>query len=138
MKIGLDTLVISKVNDSSSQNLKGDAFEALLGAMFIDKGFKRTKKFVETRFLKKYVDLKKLQKTETNFKSKIIEWSQKNKQDISFESFEESSERSKSSPVFISHLMVLDKVLGTGKGNSKKEAEQKAAKEALSNIKNHF
>ncbi len=138
MKIKLDSLVISKVNDNTSQNLKGDAFEALLGAMFIDRGFKRTKKFIEGQFLQKFVDLKHLQKTETNFKSKIIEWSQKNKQDISFESFEESTNKSKNTPVFISHLMVLDKVLGTGKGNSKKEAEQKAAKEALSNIKKYF
>ncbi len=134
IKIGLDDLIISKVTDENSQNLKGDAFEALIGAVFLDLGYRKTKRLIIKKIIKRHINLNYLQKTETNFKSKIIEWSQKSKQEVLFESFEEVSENNKSNPVFVSHLIVLDKVIGTGKGNSKKEAEQKAAKQALSII----
>ncbi|MFW6222248.1 MAG: ribonuclease III [Bacteroidota bacterium] len=133
-QLGLDELIVSKVTDTSSQNFKGDAFEALIGALYIDKGFVATKHFVSRVLFDKLINVDQLLQTETNFKSKIIEWSQKTKQDISFESFEDETNNSRTSPVFIAHLMVLDKVIGTGRGHSKKEAEQKAAKEALSII----
>lgn len=134
IKIGLDDLIISKVSDENSQNWKGDALEALIGAIFLDLGYRKTKRLLIKNIIKKHINLNYLQKTETNFKSKIIEWSQKSKQEVLFESFEEVSENNKSNPVFVSNLIVLDKVIGTGKGNSKKEAEQKAAKQALSII----
>lgn len=138
VKIGLDDLIVSKVPEDISQNLKGDALEALVGAMFLDLGYKKTRKLLIARIIKKHVNLSYLQKTETNFKSKIIEWGQKSKQEISFESFEELSEENKSNPTFVSHLIVFDKIIGTGKGNSKKEAEQKAAKQALSIIGQYY
>lgn len=135
---GLDNLIISKVPEDNSQNLKGDALEALIGAIFLDFGYKKTKNILIEKIISKYVDLNQLQKTETNFKSKIIEWSQKNKQEILFKSFEEDTLGNKSNPTFVAQLFVVDKVIGTGKGNSKKEAEQKAAKQALLMIGEYY
>lgn len=138
IKIGLEQLIVSNVTDDNSHNLKGDALEALIGAIFLDLGYKKTKKLLIKNIIKKHVNLNYLQKTETNFKSKIIEWSQKSKQEVLFESFEEVSEENRANPTFVSHLIILDKVIGTGKGNSKKEAEQKAAKQALSIIGQYY
>lgn len=136
--IGLDDLIVSRVPDEISQNLKGDALEALIGAIFLDFGYKKTKKLIINSLIKRHVNLSYLEQTETNFKSKIIEWSQKSKQEVTFDSFEEDSVDNKANPTFVSHLMVLDKVIGTGKGSSKKEAEQKAAKQALSIIGQYY
>jgi ribonuclease-3 len=83
--------------------------------------------------LKKYVDLDRLSRKESDFKSRLIEWAQKNKLEINFISQEESSERS-NMPLYTTQLMLDDQEVGTGKGHSKKEAEQNAAEQALSHL----
>ena len=132
--VGIAPLLVSRTNaDQSKVNLLGNAFEALIGAIYLDKGYVRTKRYVIKKVLNKYVDLEKLSRKESDFKSRIIEWAQKNKHEISFVSRENSSEGS--NPIqYTAKLILEEKEMGTGNGYSKKEAEQKAAEQALNNI----
>jgi ribonuclease-3 len=132
--LGIATLLVSRTNSDQSQiNLLGNAFEALIGAIYLDKGYVRTKRYVIKRVLKKYVDLERLSRKESDFKSRIIEWAQKNKQEISFVSREDTNEGSNVTH-YTAQLILENKEMGTGNGYSKKEAEQKAAEQALNNI----
>ena len=110
-----------------------NALEAFIGAVYLDKGYVRTKRYVIKKILNRYVDMDKLSRKESDFKSRIIEWAQKNKLEINFISREESSGGS-AMPLYTTQLMLEDKEVGTGKGHSKKEAEQNAAEQALSHI----
>lgn len=131
MQLGIHRLVISQIPSfNNKKHLYGNALEALVGAIYLDKGYALTKKFVINKVIKKYVDLQELIQTETDFKSRIIEWGQKNKQEIYFDNQEEIFDLKKN-PIFISRVKVVDKNIGTGKGFSKKEAEQNAAEQAL-------
>ena len=80
VEIGLDKLV-KYTSRSSSHNsyMYGNAFEAFIGAIYLDQGYERCKQFMEQKILKQYIDLDKMSRKEMNFKSKLIEWSQKNK-----------------------------------------------------------
>ena len=132
--LGMASLLVARTgSDKTMNNLLGNAFEALIGAIYLDKGYMRTKRYVINKVLKKYVDLERLSRKESDFKSRIIEWAQKNKQEISFISQEETTEGS-SIPHYTSQLVLEDKELGTGRGHSKKEAEQKAAEQAISKL----
>ena len=130
IKLGIGNMIISKMSRDNHKSVYGDALEALIGALYLDKGYERTRKIVLERIIQSYTNLNQLLETETDFKSRIIEWGQKNKKSINFTSFEEMDEHS-NSPVFITHLIVVDEIIGRGSGNSKKEAEQNAAKQAL-------
>ena len=132
--LGIAPLLVSRTgSDQTNNNLLGNAFEALIGAIYLDKGYVRTKRYVIRKVLNKYVDLERLSRKESDFKSRIIEWAQKNKQEISFVSKEDTNEGS-NIPHYTAQLMLADKEMGTGRGHSKKEAEQKAAEQALSHI----
>ena len=133
IKLGIGNLVVSRMNNENHKSIFGNALEALIGAIYMDKGYNRTKTLVLERILYNNLNLTKLEETEIDFKSRIIEWGQKNKKQINFSSFEQTSEEN-GSTYFVSHLMVMEEVLGRGSGNSKKEAEQNAARQALSKI----
>lgn len=134
VNLGIAPLLVSRTNaDQSKINLLGNAFEALIGAIYLDKGYVRTKRYVIKKVFNKYVDLEKLSIKESDFKSRIIEWAQKNKQEISFVSREDPNEGSNIIHYTVK-LILEEKEMGKGSGHSKKEAEQKAAKQALSNI----
>lgn len=136
LKLGIGNMVISKVANENHKAVYGDALEAIIGAIYLDKGYRRTKSFVLTRIIDYHINIKKLSKTEIDFKSRIIEWGQKNKKEISFTCREDTTTNQKI-PVFISHLLIFDKIVGMGSGYSKKEAEQNAAKQALANIESN-
>ncbi len=132
--LGIAPLLVSRTgSDQTKNNLLGNAFEALIGAIYLDKGYVRTKRYVIQKVLNKYVDLERLARKESDFKSRIIEWAQKNRQEISFVSREDSDEGS-NIPHYTAQLMLENKEMGTGSGRSKKEAEQKAAEQALNQI----
>ncbi|MFC2098687.1 ribonuclease III [Bacteroidota bacterium] len=132
--LGISTFLVSNTNSQQNHvNLLGNAFEALIGAVYLDKGYKRAKKFVTRKILRNLLDVQRLARKESDFKSRIIEWAQKNKQDISFVSQEESRPGTHET-YFSSQVVLVDKKLGTGTGHSKKDAEQKAAEEALAKI----
>jgi ribonuclease-3 len=128
IKLGIPNIIKAKLSSENHKSLYGDALEALIGALYLDKGFKKTKEVVLERIIYNHINLTKLQDTESDFKSRIIEWGQKNKKDVSFSSFEEQSDNN---TIFVSHLIIVDEIVGRGMGSSKKEAEQNAAQQAL-------
>ena len=131
LDMGIDKLIVSQSGNGSTQKyIYGNALEALIGAMFIDKGYQPTSNIVVTFILEKYIDLDNLQTVESDFKSRIFEWAQKNRVLIHFQS-QESNTNSSYNPHFISTISVNDRIIGEGHGSSKKEAEQNAAMEAL-------
>jgi len=130
IKLGIGTMIISKMSRDNHKSVYGDTLEALIGALYLDKGYESTRKIVLERIIQSYININRLLETETDFKSRIIEWGQKKKKAVSFTSFEEVDGQS-NTPVFITHLIVVDEIIGRGSGNSKKEAEQNAARQAL-------
>jgi ribonuclease-3 len=130
LRLGIDKLMIAQTNPVNvSKHLYGNAFEALVGAVYLDKGYKRTNQFIG-QIIKRYVNLDRLLQTDSDYKSKLIEWAQKYKQEIVFESREEIKAQSHL-PLFITHVKVANEIVGRGAGNSKKDSEQKAAKMGL-------
>lgn len=136
VEIGLDKLIkYSTRSLSHNSYMYGNAFEAFIGAIYLDQGYGRCKKFLEKRIIEKYIDLDKLSKKEVNFKSKLIEWCQKNKVEVSFELIEQTLDEM-SNPVFQTEVRIEGITIGDGTGYSKKESQQNAAKIALRKIKN--
>jgi ribonuclease III len=133
IKLGIGSMIISKMSNDNHKSVYGDALEALIGAIYLDKGYEKTRKIVLERIIQSHININRMLETETDFKSRIIEWGQKNKKTVNFTSFEEWDEQS-NSPVFITHLIVMDEIIGRGSGNSKKESEQNAARQALQSI----
>lgn len=121
-----------KVNNISieNNNVLGNAFEALIGAIYLDKGYNFTRLFLINRVIIKYYDFNFLETVDTNFKSRLLEYTQKHKKAILFETREESStERGKQ--MFIATVLIDSNTICEANGSSKKEAEQNAAKIAL-------
>ncbi len=83
-KLGLDQLIHLDGGNGVFRSYKGDAFEALIGAIYLDKGYKFTRKILVERIIKHYFDLDELVNQELNFKSKIIEWAQKERKNLQF------------------------------------------------------
>lgn len=134
VKIGLDQQVTSNVNLHNNKHIYGDAFEALIGAIYLDQGYEHTKQFIENQIFRNYINLEEVVTVETNFKSKLIEWAQKNKKDVSFKTNEQGLDQVHKLPQFISSVEVEAQIMGKGMGTSKKEAQQQAARQALQNI----
>jgi ribonuclease-3 len=131
--LGISGLIITNKNQRQEKvNILGNALEAIIGATYLDKGYYRAKKFVISKILIKHLDLERLARKESDFKSRIIEWAQKNKKEISFMN-EETSDGGRDT-VFYSRVVLQDQELGSGTGYSKKDAEQRAAEEALEKI----
>ncbi len=129
-KLKIDKLVVTQTNITENKHIYGNALEAFIGAIFIDKGYKQAKKYFIKNIIEAYLNLENLQKTESDFKSRLIEWAQKSKSEVIFNNTEEISDQ-KNTPVFYSSVMVEGHEYGSGKGFSKKEAEQNAAKITL-------
>lgn len=131
--LGISNLIILNKNQRQDKiNILGNALEAIIGAIYLDKGYYKAKKFVIAKILIKHLDLERLAKKESDFKSRIIEWAQKNKKEISF--LNEESGEGGHNTVFVSRVVMQDQELGSGTGYSKKDAEQRAAEEALEKI----
>ena len=130
-KIGLNRLVIYDKKRGKTQTYKsimGDALEAFIGAVYLDKGYKFTREFILDKLITSNFDLTKLIEEDPNYKSRIIEWAQKNNKTIRFEIVEiEEKERQKE---FTAQIIVDDKPVSTGHGLSKKKAEQNAARKS--------
>ena len=134
-QIGLSKLVKFNTRHSCHNNyMGGNAFEALVGAIYLDRGYAYCKDFMEHHIIGTYIDLNKVSRKEVNFKSKLIEWSQKNKVLLSFELIEQSLDEF-NSPVFVTEVIVEGIHACKGKGYSKKESQQIAAHETLNKIK---
>jgi ribonuclease-3 len=130
-KLGFEQLVefdTRVINTNRQSSLLGDAFEALVGAVYLDKGYNFTKDFLTNRIIKSHIDIHKLENTETNFKSKLIEWCQRHSKDITFELT--TNEQGESSKLFTVKASIDGEVFGSGKEFNKKTAEKLAAEKA--------
>ena len=136
VKIGLDRMLKSEMHLYAHNNyLYGNAFEAFIGAIYLDRGYEKCKEFIQTRIIREYIDLDKLSRKEMNFKSRLIEWGQKNKFKIEFNLLSQEQDSS-GSPVFQTEIRVENISLGEGIGYSKKESQQAASKISLNAVKN--
>ena len=134
-QIGLSKLIKFSIRHASHNSyMGGNAFEALVGAIYLDRGYAYCKDFMENRIIGQYMDLNKVSRKEVNFKSKLIEWSQKNKVTIVFDLIDQSLDEF-NSPVFESEVLIEGIHACKGKGYSKKESQQIAAHETLNRIK---
>jgi len=135
VEIGLDKLVKYGCRSSSHNNyIYGNAFEALVGAIYIDRGYACCQQFIEKRIIDKYINLEKMSRKEVNFKSRLIEWGQKYKFELSFELIDQHYDDD-NNPVFQSEVLIEGIPAGSGVGYSKKESQQLAAHDALTRIK---
>lgn len=135
INIGLDKLIkYSSKQSSHNSYMSGNASEALIGAIYLDRGYRACKKFMEERIIGQYINLDKISRKEVNFKSKLIEWSQKNKFEIEFRLIGQTLDDNQN-PVFETQIIVENIPGGTGKGYSKKESQQEAAHITMSMIK---
>jgi len=134
LKMGLQFHVVAQNKINGTRNIYGNALEALIGAIYIDKGYKKTKAFILNKIIAENIDLKELSSTDSDYKSQVIEWAQKNKVEIGFND-EEVESTEQNNLHFTSAILFEEKVLGVGKGLSKKEAQQNASKQALDKIK---
>lgn len=131
-RLGLEKLITYNSEAGRiSGSMRGDALEALIGAVYIDKGFRKAERFVVSVFLR-HVDLDEVEHREIDFKSKLVEWTQKEKKKLSFETV--SEEGKGFHKVYTVNIVIDEEVYGTGKGHSKKAAEQSAAEKACGKI----
>ena len=131
-KLGFDELInfdAKTMNISAPQNsLLGDAFEALIGAVYLDKGYDFTKNFITHRIIKPHIDIHTLELTETNFKSKLIEWCQRNGKTITFEPT--ANAEGDSAKLFSVKVLVDGLEIASATDYSKKNAEKFAAEKS--------
>ena len=133
--LGLDKLIVSSTrNLAHNTNIYGDALEALIAAIYLDQGYRVAKKFVFETMIKEHLNIEHVLKSEVDFKSRLIEWGQKNKIDVNFE-VTDSSYDEQNNPVFVSCVKVAGVEIGSGKGYSKKESHQMAAKVAIKKLR---
>jgi len=132
--MGLSVFIDSNTTKNiDSSHIYGDALEALIGAIYLDKGYDAAKYFITKKILSKFVNLAEIEQNDSNFKSRLIEWSQKNKKELEFDTSEEFNDRTKQ-PKFTTVVKVDNKKIGYGTGTSKKEAHQNAARIAIDKI----
>ena len=126
-RIGLDRHVITtSTNNSSQKHIYGDAFEAMMGAIYLDQGYDFVNRLLINKIFVDYLKPDKLVEAETDFKSRLIEWCQKNHHTINFNTVHDKT-YSASHPFFYSKVLIDGIEVGYGAGESKKEAEQRAA-----------
>lgn len=133
--LGIDRLIQSHTNSKAHNSfLAGNAFEALMGAIYLDRGFDYAFRFIEHRIMGSVLDLEGVAHKEVNFKSKLLEWSQKNRIRIDFKD-KQIDASSSNTPSFSTTIVLEGLFAGDGKGFSKKEAHQNAAKDALTRMR---
>ena len=136
-KIGLLKIIDYSGNKNSILSYKsivGDALEALIGAVYLDLGFKKCKKFIIQRLINPHFDLDEIIKHNKNFKSMLIEWAQKENKSLKFEILKELG--STHFKEFTAQVLLEELEFSTGSGPSKKKAEQAAAEQAWNKIQN--
>ena len=134
-EMGINRLILSNGRSSSHNSyMGGNAFEALVGAIYLDRGYNACMEFMRKRILAQMINIDKVAYKEVNFKSKLIEWSQKNRVRIDFRVVSQDKDKT-GSPVF-SYQVVLEGVEGcAGSGYSKKESQQLASKLTLEKLR---
>ena len=133
LEIGLDKFVQAcGVTCQHNSYVYGNALEALIGAVYIDKGYKQCRRFLLDKVFSRLNDIEMVVRSDKNYKSRLIEWSQKMHKDVEFRIVHE--ELRKDGAFFVSDVVVEGEVLGVGEGFSKRESQQKAARQAIARL----
>ena len=134
-EMGIPQLIMSAGHSTSHNSyMNGNAFEALVGAIYLDRGYGACMRFMEKRILAQLINIDKVAYKEVNFKSKLLEWSQKNRVKMEFRDLEQTRDEN-NSPVFTTQVFIEGLEGCTGTGYSKKESQQYAAKETLQRLR---
>lgn len=130
-KMGIDQFIKFTSSDPmlNTRQLSGNALEALVGAVYLDKGFKAAEQFILRKIVKPFIDLEEIEITEFNYKSKLLEWTQKSGKALSFEVIHHSRNRNHS--LYKIAAMIDGAEWGMGEDTNKKNAEKQAAKNAF-------
>jgi len=133
-EIGLDKLLLhtNDANKAFNSYINGNAFEAFIGAIYIDRGYKYCYKFIEKEIFGRHINTEKLNSNDDNYKSKLIEWCQKNQYKIQFTYNEK---RKNNGPIFYCRVSIEGIECGEGQGYKKIESDQNACKDALQKMK---
>lgn len=127
VRLGLDRQIISSTGAGITQkHIYGDAFEAMMGAIYLDQGYDFVNRLLINKIYCQFLDIDALTVSENDFKSRLIEWCQKNHHQVEFRTDQDMA-RSVGHPLFCSTVVVDQIEMGHGSGDSKKEAEQQAA-----------
>jgi len=131
MRMGLNKMVQYNRNDKGlgRSHIFGNALEALIGAVYLDKGFPKCRSFIIKQIIRPYIDLDILESTDTNFKNKLLSWAQKNNHVLSFDTLDEKMEGARK--LFTVGIMLDGVLVASGSGYNKKEAGQLAAQKAI-------
>lgn len=133
-KLGLQNLIQSNLDSTThSKSFKGDAFEAFVGALYLDKGYNFTREILINHIIQVHFDLDKLQNEEMNFKSRLIEWGQKEKHEVDFNVVEE--EGNGHHKQYVVELTIDEQSYGTAKDYSIKGAEKIISERAWNTLK---
>jgi ribonuclease-3 len=134
-EMGINQLILSSGHSSSHNNyMGGNAFEALVGAIYLDRGYDACMRFMQKRILSQIINIDKVAYKEVNFKSKLIEWSQKNRVKLEFKMVSQEKDNS-GSPKFVYQVMIEGIACEQGGGYSKKESQQLASKGTLQRLR---
>lgn len=135
-EMGIPQLIMSAGHSTSHNSyMNGNAFEALVGAIYLDRGYDACMRFMEKRILSQLINLDKVAYKEVNFKSKLLEWSQKNRVKMELRELSQTKDDQTGSPVFTTQVF-LEGIEGCkGTGFSKKESHQNASKETLQRLR---
>jgi ribonuclease-3 len=135
-EMGLRRLILSSGHSNSHNNyMLGNAFEALVGAIYLDQGYNAVMRFMEKRILAQLINIDKVAFKEVNFKSKLLEWSQKNRVKMEYRLIKQSTDKESKSPMF-TYQVFLEGIEGeTAEGFSKKESQQLASEATLKRLK---
>jgi ribonuclease-3 len=132
-KLGLDEFIQSNQDSRNVfRSMNGDAFEAFIGAMYLDRGYNFTHRVIVNRIIKVHFDVEELVNTEANFKSKLIEWSQKEHRNLSFNVVTEVG--TGNSRQYLVEITVDGNVCASGQDFSIKGAEKIAAEKACNHL----
>jgi len=114
-----------RMSPQSASVMVGNAFEAFLGAVYLDKGYKGCKRYIENRIIERFINFEELKETEISYKSRLHKWSQKTKKEIKFD-FDLAEPGSKKAHSV--ELLIDEKVVAKAKNYSKKKAMEQACK----------
>jgi ribonuclease-3 len=126
VKIGIDEMLQKDAGPGTYRSMYGDAFEAFIGAIYLDRGYAITQHYLLSRIIRPHVDLGEIESTEKNFKSVILNWSQRERKSVVFEMVEEDPR----ARLITVRLMLDGKQVALGSDHVKKKAEQVAAERA--------
>ena len=129
-KLGIDKLILKSTETGNLyRSISGDAFEALIGAIYLDKGYALTRKVIICRIIKNHLDMTSIEKNDWNFKSKIIDWAQREKKTVEFNVVELVGKGY--TKQYVVDILIDDVVSGRGQDYSIKAAEQLASENAF-------